>query len=88
MRSLYVVPCLILPHQKDKNLPPMTPLIRVLLGMSLPSKKIPITDLKFFDETLNPSQQEAIKFAVESPEIACIHGPPGLHWALDVAYIN
>ncbi|KAG2130091.1 AAA domain-containing protein [Suillus cothurnatus] len=56
---------------------PLTPLIRVLLGISPPSEKIPIAELKFFDESLNPSQQEAVKFALESREVACIHGPPG-----------
>lgn len=55
----------------------LTPLIRVLLGISPPSEKIPITELKFFDESLNPSQQQAVKFALESQEVACIHGPPG-----------
>ena len=57
----------------------MTPLIRVLLGLSTPSDKIPIKDIKFFDTTLNASQQEAVKFALQSPEVACIHGPPGTH---------
>lgn len=45
--------------------------------MSEVSKREPIKDLEFFDQTLNPSQREAIKFAMESPEVACIHGPPG-----------
>ncbi|TFY66820.1 hypothetical protein EVG20_g4274 [Dentipellis fragilis] len=54
-----------------------TPVMRVLLGMSEPSKAIPVKDLSFFDPSLNPSQQEAIKFCLESPEVACIHGPPG-----------
>ena len=34
-------------------------------------------DLKFFDPTLNDSQKTAVRFALESPELACIHGPPG-----------
>ncbi|KAA1474386.1 P-loop containing nucleoside triphosphate hydrolase protein [Dentipellis sp. KUC8613] len=54
-----------------------TPVMRVLLGMSEPSKPIPVKDLSFFDPSLNPSQKEAIKFCLESPEVACIHGPPG-----------
>lgn len=54
-----------------------TPLMRVLLGMSPPSERIPVKDIKFFDSSLNPSQQEAVRFAMESPEVACIHGPPG-----------
>ncbi|KAG1835426.1 AAA domain-containing protein [Suillus variegatus] len=55
----------------------LTPLIRVLLGMSPPSEMIPIAELKFFDESLNPSQQQAVRFSLESQEVACIHGPPG-----------
>ncbi|KAJ3536793.1 hypothetical protein NM688_g6788 [Phlebia brevispora] len=61
----------------DKYLPELTQLIRVLLGISEVSKRIPVKDIVFFDETLNPSQREAVKFAMESPEVACIHGPPG-----------
>lgn len=56
----------------------MTPLIRVLLGMSKPSDKISINGLKFHEDTLNVSQKEAVRFALESPEVACIHGPPGM----------
>lgn len=55
----------------------MTSLMRVLLGMSKPSDKVPVQDLKFFDEALNPSQQAAVRFALEAAEVACIHGPPG-----------
>ena len=55
----------------------MTPLLRVLLGLSTPSEKTSIPDLTFFDDSLNPSQREAVRFALESPEVACIHGPPG-----------
>ncbi|KAL6306936.1 AAA domain-containing protein [Sparassis latifolia] len=64
-------------NAKDRFQPKMTPLIRVLMGMSQPSEKVPIKDIKFFDESLNPSQKDAVKFALESPEVACIHGPPG-----------
>ncbi|KAI0374894.1 P-loop containing nucleoside triphosphate hydrolase protein [Pilatotrama ljubarskyi] len=63
--------------KEDKFLPKMTPLIRVLMGMAPPSDRVPVKDLKFFDGSLNASQQEAIRFALESPEVACIHGPPG-----------
>jgi DNA polymerase alpha-associated DNA helicase A len=55
----------------------MTPLVRVLLGMAKPSEKVSLKGISFFDSTLNASQQEAVKFALESPEVACIHGPPG-----------
>ncbi|KAK7683767.1 hypothetical protein QCA50_013143 [Cerrena zonata] len=57
--------------------PPASSLLRVLLGLSPPSERMPIQDLVFFDRSLNPSQQGAVRFALESPEVACIHGPPG-----------
>ena len=59
-------------------MPPMTKLFEVLLGISNPSERIPIKNIVFFDPTLNDSQKAAVKFALESPEIACIHGPPGI----------
>lgn len=34
-------------------------------------------DIAFFDPTLNASQQDAVRFALASPTIALIHGPPG-----------
>ncbi|KAG6888621.1 hypothetical protein C0992_008031 [Termitomyces sp. T32_za158] len=52
-------------------------LTRVLMGMMPRSPLQPVNDIKFFDEGLNQSQKEAIKFCLESPEVACIHGPPG-----------
>ncbi|KAK0469147.1 P-loop containing nucleoside triphosphate hydrolase protein, partial [Desarmillaria tabescens] len=61
----------------DKNVPELTPLVQVLMGMTAISKRIPVKDIQFFDNSLNPSQQEAVKFCLESPEVACIHGPPG-----------
>ncbi|KAJ9501661.1 hypothetical protein LTR96_006346 [Exophiala xenobiotica] len=56
-----------------------TSLQRVLLGLSSPgtSDLEKVKDLVFFDPALNPSQKEAIRFALSSPEIALIHGPPG-----------
>ena len=65
-----------------------TPLIRVLFGLSSPS---PVTldphesqlkDLKFIDQSLNDSQKEAIKFALQSRDVALIHGPPGVRIAV------
>ncbi|KAG2159412.1 AAA domain-containing protein [Suillus bovinus] len=64
-------------QSSDKGDYELTPLIQVLLGISPPSEKLPISDLRLFDESLNPSQQQAVKFALESQEVACIHGPPG-----------
>lgn len=61
----------------DKNVPELTSLVQVLMAMTAISKKIPMKDIQFFDNNLNPSQKEAVKFCLESPEVACIHGPPG-----------
>ena len=55
----------------------MTPLIQILLGISQISKRNRIDDLKIFDESLNASQKAAVRLCLESPEVACIHGPPG-----------
>ncbi|KAI0709241.1 P-loop containing nucleoside triphosphate hydrolase protein [Earliella scabrosa] len=63
--------------EEEESLPMETPLVRVLMGMSAPSERRPVKELSFFDQSLNSSQQEAIRFALESPEVACIHGPPG-----------
>ncbi|KAF1804809.1 P-loop containing nucleoside triphosphate hydrolase protein [Mucor lusitanicus] len=52
-------------------------LINVLLGQSDLSTATVPTDITFFDETLNDSQKEAVRFALGSPEVALIHGPPG-----------
>ncbi|KAF5352066.1 hypothetical protein D9758_009403 [Tetrapyrgos nigripes] len=65
-------------NDKDKSAPPeLTPLIQVLMGMQRPSPKLSIPPLQFFDDTLNPSQKEAVRLCLEAPEVACIHGPPG-----------
>jgi hypothetical protein len=68
-------------QSNDKPPHEMTRLIQVLLGMSQPSAQTQVADLTFFDTTLNPSQKEAVKFALEAPEVACIHGPPGIYIA-------
>lgn len=56
-----------------------TSLQRVLLGLSSPgAADLENTKaLEFFDSTLNSSQKDAVKFALSSPEVALIHGPPG-----------
>ncbi|KAK3722529.1 hypothetical protein LTR37_002521 [Vermiconidia calcicola] len=55
-------------------------LTQVLFGQSSPTP-IPADDLKaelkWHDPTLNDSQQQAIRFALASREVALIHGPPG-----------
>ena len=65
-------------QEEAKFTPPMTKLAEVLLGISVPSERIPLENVVFFDPTLNDSQKVAVKFALESPEVACIHGPPGI----------
>lgn len=52
-------------------------LTNVLLGQSILSTPQIINDIDFFDDTLNESQKEAVRFALGSPEISLIHGPPG-----------
>lgn len=36
-----------------------------------------LSSVKFLDPTLNPSQQEAVRFALAAEQVALIHGPPG-----------
>jgi len=56
-----------------------TSLQRVLFGVSPPGPPDPslVKNMQFLDPSLNPSQQDAIRFALSSPDIALIHGPPG-----------
>ncbi|KDR77130.1 hypothetical protein GALMADRAFT_66085 [Galerina marginata CBS 339.88] len=68
---------IVLPSGDGKAAGELNNLIQVLLGMKPPSPKDPVDKITFFDETLNDSQKVAVKFCLESPEVACIHGPPG-----------
>ncbi|KAI0305372.1 P-loop containing nucleoside triphosphate hydrolase protein [Multifurca ochricompacta] len=52
-------------------------LVEVLLGVVVPSRSTMMHNISFFDDLLNDSQKAAVKFALESAEVACIHGPPG-----------
>lgn len=56
-----------------------TPLIQVLFGLSSPAgpDRSTLPDVEFQDPSLNDSQKHAIRFALASPHIALIHGPPG-----------
>ncbi|KJA25231.1 hypothetical protein HYPSUDRAFT_64818 [Hypholoma sublateritium FD-334 SS-4] len=67
----------ILPSGDGKSSPNLSPLIQVLLGMKPPAAKEKMDNLTFFDANLNDSQKIAVRFCLESPEAACIHGPPG-----------
>jgi hypothetical protein len=61
----------------SKESPRPSQLTEVLLGMTMPSWHTLPNDISFFDESLNDSQMAAVRFALESVEVACIHGPPG-----------
>lgn len=63
----------------DKGVPRQSRLIEVLLGLAMPSSIPAIHSITFFDNSLNDSQKIAVMFALESVEVACIHGPPGEH---------
>ncbi|KAK6007874.1 hypothetical protein QM012_004688 [Aureobasidium pullulans] len=55
-------------------------LMRVLFGQSSAVSVQPrdmAGELEWLDPSLNDSQKEAIKFALATPEVALIHGPPG-----------
>ena len=62
-----------------------TPFMRVLFGQVSPTPlpsdlndpSNPLHKLEWNDPSLNNSQQEAIRFALASREVALIHGPPG-----------
>lgn len=56
---------------------PASSLIDVLLGGSTPSPATEIPPLTFYNTTLDPSQKEAVSFALAQKELAIIHGPPG-----------
>jgi hypothetical protein len=60
-----------------KEAPKRSRLIEVLLGMTMPSRCNITHDVSFFDDSLNDSQKAAVRFSLESVEVACIHGPPG-----------
>ncbi|KAJ3020703.1 hypothetical protein HKX48_000367 [Thoreauomyces humboldtii] len=56
----------------------LSPLFQVLLGQRSPSYDDDTDDdLSLFDETLNPSQIEAVKLALRARDVALCHGPPG-----------
>ncbi len=54
-------------------------LIHVLFGETEISTQLNenYNEIQYFNNTLNDSQKEAIKFALNQKEIAIIHGPPG-----------
>ena len=70
----------------EKPLHEMTRLIQVILGLAPPSENVPIENLTLFDESLNASQKEAVKFALESAEVACPVGR--LVYSLHGSYLS
>ncbi|KAI9252807.1 P-loop containing nucleoside triphosphate hydrolase protein [Phascolomyces articulosus] len=52
-------------------------LIQVLLNQRAPSTPQDIPSIDFLDDTLNDSQKNAVRFALEANELALVHGPPG-----------
>lgn len=57
---------------------PLTPLTEVLMGKRPPSDPVRLESIDFLDPSLNDSQKAAVKLALEAPEVALIHGPPGV----------
>lgn len=52
---------------------------RVLFGLAPPSEPEDIGEIQYFNPTgLNDSQKKAVRLALSSPELALIHGPPGV----------
>jgi DNA polymerase alpha-associated DNA helicase A len=66
--------------ERLRDTPPdkLSPLASILLGRSSPTKVEEVKQIKFIDETLNDSQKDAVQFSLSAPEIALIHGPPGV----------
>jgi DNA polymerase alpha-associated DNA helicase A len=63
---------------RDQTNSELSSLSRILLGQTVPSRPAERDNIKFIDETLNDSQKEAVLFALSAPELALIHGPPGV----------
>jgi hypothetical protein len=63
---------------RDTSAIELSSLANILLGHSAPSVPVTLADVKFIDETLNDSQKEAVRFCLSAPELALIHGPPGV----------
>src|SRR6266496_1523664 len=63
---------------RDTPVNELSSLANILLGRTKPSAVQDFIDIKFIDETLNDSQKDAVRFSLSAPEIALIHGPPGV----------
>lgn len=49
----------------------------IILGKESPTIPTSLPNVKFFDDTLNDPQKEAVKFSLSECEVTLIHGPPG-----------
>lgn len=72
------------------NVPAPNSLQRVLFGLSRPSDPEDVGGLQWFNPlSLNESQKKAVRLALISPELALIHGPPGVRtFALTILLAN
>ncbi|KAG0170817.1 hypothetical protein DFQ28_001640 [Apophysomyces sp. BC1034] len=68
--------------ERVKNTGDSDGLTQVLFGSRAPSPVQSVDDLDFFDDTLNESQMDAVRFALGAQEIALVHGPPGKTYTL------
>jgi DNA polymerase alpha-associated DNA helicase A len=68
---------------RDTPVDKLSLLADILLGRKRPSLITHWLDVKFADDTLNESQKEAVRFSLSVPEIAVIHGPPGVFRSFD-----
>jgi DNA polymerase alpha-associated DNA helicase A len=65
---------------------PPDDLTQALLGLSRPTWRESVSaprgsdtaGIEWFDQSLNESQREAVRFCLTSGQVACIHGPPGV----------
>lgn len=63
---------------RDTSINELPSLAKIILGQMKPSAVQELIDVKFIDEPLNDSQKDAVRFSLSAPEIALIHGPPGV----------
>ena len=63
---------------RDTPMEKLSSLSQILLGQARPAHVDDLPHVKFIDETLNDSQKEAVLFCLTVPDIALIHGPPGV----------
>jgi hypothetical protein len=59
---------------------PSLKLLQTLYGISPASfdtTHATTADIRWFDDSLNDSQKEAVRFVLAANEVGCIHGPPG-----------